>query len=78
MAFPFGNSGHVVVSVSTDCLVNSQQATPFHHIAFDYSRANWNGLRDYLRDFPWEAIFKLSASAADSVFCQWIRVRTDV
>ena len=27
---------------------------------------NWDGLRDHLRDFPWEDIFKLSASSAKS------------
>ena len=27
---------------------------PFRHIAFDYSLAGWDGLRNYLRDVPWE------------------------
>ena len=30
----------------------------------DYSHADWDGLRDHLRDDPWEDIFKLGASAA--------------
>ena len=30
----------------------------------DYSHADWDGLRDHLRDIPWENIFKLSTSAA--------------
>ena len=30
----------------------------------DYSCADWDGLRDHLRDVPWEDIFKLSAFAA--------------
>ena len=25
---------------------------PFHRIAYDYSRADWDGLRDHLRDVP--------------------------
>ena len=33
-----------------------------------------DGLRDHLRDVPWEAIFKLSASAAASKFCEWVQV----
>ena len=33
-------------------------------MAYDYSCADWDGLRDHLRDVPWEDIFKLSASAA--------------
>ena len=44
MAFlPLGNSHHVV-SVSTELLSNSQQDAPFHHIAYDYSCADWDGL----------------------------------
>ena len=65
MAFPpSGNSDHVVVSVSIDFPINSKQDTPFYRLAYDYSRADWDGLRDNLRDVPWEDIFKLSASAA--------------
>ena len=58
MAFPpLENSDHVVVSVSIDFPTNSQRDAPFHHIAYDYSRADWYGLRDHLRDVPWEDIF---------------------
>ena len=78
MAFPpLGNSDHVV-SVSIDFPVNSEQDTPFHHVAYDYSRANWDSLRDHLRDVPWEDIFKLSAFAAASEFCGWVQVGIDV
>ena len=28
-------------------------------MAYDYSRATWDGLPDRLRDVPWEGIFKL-------------------
>ena len=80
MAFPpLGNSDHVV-SVSIDFPTNSQQDAPFHRIAYDYSRADWDGLRDHLRDVPWEDIFKLSASAAAaaSEFCEWVQVEIDV
>ena len=41
-----------------------------HRIAYDYSLANWDGLLDHLRDVPWEDIFKLSASATASEFCE--------
>ena len=47
---PVGNSDHVVVSVSIDFPINSKQDTPFHRVAYDYSRADWDGLRDHLRD----------------------------
>ena len=53
MAFPrLGNSDHVVVSVSVDFPINSKQDTPFHRVAYDYSRADWDSLRDHLRDVP--------------------------
>ena len=57
---------------------NSQHDAPFHCIAYDYSCADWDGLRDHLRDVPWEDIFKLGASAAASEFCQWVQVGIDV
>ena len=81
MAFPpLENSDHIVVSVSIDFPSNSQRDAPFHRIAYDYSRADWDGLRDHLRDVPWEDIFKLSASAAAaaSEFCEWVQVEIDV
>ena len=65
MAFPpLGNSDHVVVSVSIDFPSNSQRDAPFNRIAYDYSRADWDGLRDHLRDVQWEKVFKVGASAS--------------
>ena len=79
MAFPpLRNSDHVVVSVSIDFPSNSQQDAPFFCIAYDYSCADWDSLCDHLRDVPWEDIFKLSASAAASEFCEWVQVGIDV
>ena len=79
MAFPpLGNSDHVAVSVSIDFPTNAQQDAPFHRIAYDYSHADWDGLRDHLRVVPWEDIFKLGASVAASEFCEWVQVGIDV
>ena len=79
MAFPpVGNSDHFVVSVSIDFPSSSQQDAPFHHIAYDYSRADWEGLCDHLKDVPWEDIFKLGACAATREFCEWVQVEIDV
>ena len=33
---------------------------------------------DHLEDVPWEDIFKLSASAGASEFCEWVQVGIDV
>ena len=83
MAFPpLKNSDHVVVPVSIDFPSNSKQDAPFHGIAYDYSRADWDHLHDHLRDVPWEDIFedifKLRTSAAASEFCEWVQVGIDV
>ena len=79
MAFPpLENSDHVVVSVPIDFPINSKQDTSFHYVAYDYSRADWDGLCDQLRDVPWEDIFKLGASTAASEFCEWVQVGIDV
>ena len=79
MAFPpLGNSEHVVVSVSIDFPSYSQWEAPFHDIANNYSCSDWDSLRDHLRDVPWGDIFKLSASAAASEFCEWVQVEIDV
>ena len=59
----------IFISVSIDFPSNQQQDAPFPHIAYDYSRADWDDLCDHLRDVPWEDIFKLSASPAASEFC---------
>ena len=73
MAFPpFGSPDHVIVSVFIDFPSNSQQDALFHRIAYDYSCADWDGLCDHMRDVPWKNIFKLSASAAASEFCEWV------
>ena len=69
-----GNSGHVTASVSSNFPPYSQWDAPFHCITYDYSCADCDGLCDQLRDVPWEDIFKLSASAAASKFCEWVQV----
>ena len=79
MAFPpLENSSLVVVSVFIDFLLHSKRDIQFHGIAYDYSRADWDGLCDHFRDVSWEDIFKLSASSAASEFSEWVQVGIDV
>ena len=79
MAFPaLENSDHVVVSVSIGFPSNSHQDALLHCMAYDYSCADWDGLRDHLSDVPWEDISKLGASAAASEFCEGVQVGIDV
>ena len=75
MAFPpLENSNHVVVSVSIDFQSNAKLDSLFHRVANDYSRADLDGLRDYLRDVSLEDIFKFSASAASGEFFSGLRL----
>ena len=68
MAFPpLENSDHVVVSISIDFASNCQWDARFHCIAHDYPHTDWDGLRDHLRNVPWEGTFKLGVPAAASV-----------
>ena len=79
MAFPpLGNSDHVVGSVSIDFPSYSQWDALFHHINYDYSRADWDGFHDHLSDVSWKDNFILSASAAVTEFCVWVQVGIDV
>ena len=73
MAFPpLGNSDHVVVSVSIDSPTSWKQDALFYDIAYEYCCADWDCLRDGLRDV------KLSVSAVPSEFCEWVEVGIDV
>ena len=49
---PVGNSDHVVFSISINFPSNSQRDATFHCIACNYSRGDWDGLCDNLRDVP--------------------------
>ena len=74
---PLGRSDHVVVSISIDFGTLSKKDSPFHRKAFDYSRADWDGFRDLLRDIPWDDIFKHGPSYAASEFAEWVQVGMD-
>ena len=78
MAFPpLENLDHVVVSVSIHFSINSKWDALSYRIAYEYSHAHRDGLRDHLRGVLWEDIFKFIASAAASEFCECIQVRND-
>ena len=75
MAFsPLRNSNQVAVSVSIGFPANTKQGVLFLCIAYDYYRADWDGLCYHSRDIPCENILKLSASAAASEFYDWVQV----
>ena len=72
------NYDYVNVSVSIVFPPNSQRDATFHRIAYDYSRADWDGLCDHLRDVLWDDIFKFNVSAAARELCEWVQAGTDV
>ena len=67
---PSENLDHVIVSVSIDFPANSKGNTLFHCIAFQCSRADWDGLCDHLRDVQWKDISKPGAYSAATDFCE--------
>ena len=48
--------------------LNSKGNALFHCVAYGYSHADWDGLRDHLRDAPGEDISKLGTSTTASEF----------
>ena len=75
MAYPaLGNSDLVFVSVSVDLPSNSKRDTQFQRKTYDYSPADWDGLRDHFRGVSWENISKFSAPAPVSPFFEWVQV----
>ena len=73
-----GNFDYGVVSISISFLSNSKWNVPFHCVAYDYSCVDWDDLCNHLRNVPLEDIFKLSASAGASEFCEWVQVGINV
>ena len=49
---PLGESDHMVVSVNVQCVVKSTNENPYHRTVYSYRKADWDGLRDRLRDVP--------------------------
>ena len=52
MALPPLANSDVAVLVSIDFPSNTKWDAPFNHIAYDYSRADWDSLCDHLKDVP--------------------------
>ena len=55
--------------------------TFLHPTAYDYShysRADCDGLRDHLREVPWDDIFKLGACVPATEFCELVQVGIEV
>ena len=75
---PSENSDHVFVSQSIYFGTYSKRDATFYRIVYKFSCANWDDLRDDLKDFPWKGTFKLGASIAVFKFPEWVQVGIDV
>ena len=64
---PLGNSDHVIVSVSFDFLLNSKRDARFHHIAYDYSCADWMAFM-----IIWKVFYGRISLNSVFCWCQWI------
>ena len=40
----------------------AQNVIPFHHLAYDYSHADWDSLHDHVRDVPWRILCASTAA----------------
>ena len=59
-----------IVSITGDFPQNSKGDADFPCTAYDCSPTDCGGLLDYLRDVPFEKIFKLDVSAAATLFME--------
>ena len=56
---------------------NSKGGAPFHVTALIIFFLDWGTFIDYLRDVPWENIFKMFLSATAFEFYEWVQVGID-
>ena len=74
---PLGRSDHIVVSVDVKFVVKSTNEHPYHRTVYSYSKADWDGLRDHLRDVPWSDIFSHDTTFAAKELSEWVEIGID-
>ena len=62
----------MLLSQFPSSLRQTQKGMPRFIVLFMTSPVDWDGLRNHLRDVPWD-IFKLAAFAGSSKFCDWFQ-----
>ena len=55
-------------------VVKSTNEHPYHHTVYSYSKADWDGLRDHLRDAPWLDIFTYDSTYAAKEIIEWVEI----
>ena len=69
---PLGSSDHCVVTVTRKDSPSIVSA-PYHRTVYQYSKADWCGLRTFLSQIPWNSLPQDSDKAAQEV-AEWITV----
>ena len=75
LTFLLGSQTVILIVLLIDFPTNSQQDAPFHRIAYDYFRADWDGLRDHLGDVSWRISFNLVLLLLLVNFVGWFRLK---
>ena len=64
----------MVSSVVVKIVVKSTNEHCYHGTVYSYSKADWDGLRDYFRHVPWLDIFKHDATLLLRKYLSWSTV----
>lgn len=56
---PIGNSDHANIAVQVSCAQSTTSSHPYHRTVLQYGSADWDGLRSFLGDVPWNSVFCL-------------------
>ena len=75
---PLGKSDHAVVDVEINLNISAANDSPYHRTLYSFHRGDWDSFRDFLRDMPWNDIFKLSADECAKEVVSWLQEGIDV
>jgi len=70
---PLGSSDHGLISLKLSSHSSSSSESPYHRTSYNYSKADWDSFRDFLRDGPWVEIFRFPADKCASYVTSWIQ-----
>ena len=69
---PLGSSDHCLIEVNIESKCVQTNDVPFHRRVFRYSKADWNGFRNFISDIPLTFIFSHGPSKSASLLSDWV------
>ena len=75
---PLGSSDHSVISVRVDIQCKESSDVPYHRTIYRYSKADWDGFRNFIADAPLEALFQGNPSEMATSITEWIQTGIDI